>query len=114
MFKILMNSSGTLLETFNYLLLRSWQCRASSPATQHACGTGLAQSAALVTTATCDAAVAADAAQLGPRSGSRPLSGVIHASGVLRDGMLQNLNNGAFRQVVTSPLHNELQARITR
>ena len=74
---------------------------------------GLAQSAALVTTATCDAAVAGDAVQLGPRSGSRPLSGVIHAGGVLRDSMLQHVTSSVFRQVIAWPLHNNLHGLTT-
>ena len=64
-----------------------------------ACGVGLAHSAALVTTAKCDAASAADAVQLGPQLGSRNLSGVIHAGGVLKDAVLQHVTSGVLREV---------------
>ena len=53
----------------------------------------------MVTTTRYDVTMAADAVQLGPRPGCRPLGGVLHAGGVLKDGMLQHVTSSDLREV---------------
>ncbi len=53
--------------------------------------------AAAVTMAMCDAASAEDAAGVAPGSGSSPLSGLMHAGGVLADGVFASQTLGSLR-----------------
>ena len=63
------------------------------------CDVGLLSTAAKVTTRMLDSAAASDMASLGASPHHPPLGTVVHAGGVLRDGMLANQSAGTLREV---------------